>query len=47
METTMCKIASEWEAAAQHRELSSALCDDLEGWDAEAGGGGLQGRGYM
>ena len=22
-----------WGAAAQHRELRSVLCDDLEGWD--------------
>jgi len=28
----MCKIASWWEAAVQHRELSSMLCDGLEGW---------------
>ena len=28
----MCKIDSLWEAAVQHRELSSGLCDDLEGW---------------
>ena len=32
-------------AAVQHRELSSALCDNTEGWD---GGweGDLRGRGY-
>ena len=34
-----------WEAAVLHRELSSVLCDDLEGWDGEEGGSG--GRGYM
>ena len=33
MHTTMCKIDSQWEAAIKHRELSSVLCDDLEGWD--------------
>ena len=26
-----------WEAAAQHREISSVLCDELEGWDREGG----------
>ena len=26
------KEQSWWEATAQPRELSSALCDDLEGW---------------
>ena len=24
-----------WEAAAQHGEISSVLCDHLEGWDRE------------
>ena len=33
--TTECKIYSQWEAAAQHREISSALCVHLEGWDRE------------
>ena len=32
-------------AAVQHRELSSVLCDDLEGWDG--GEGGSRGRRYM
>ena len=27
----MCKISSQWKAAAQHRELSTALGDDLKG----------------
>ena len=31
------KIVHWWEAAAQHREISSVLCDDLEGWDREGG----------
>ena len=35
--TTICKIASQWEAAAQHREVSSVLCVHLEGWDRESG----------
>ena len=29
----LCKIASQWEPAVQHRELSSVLCDDLDGQD--------------
>ena len=32
----MCKTESWWEAAVWHRELSSVLSGDLEGWD---GGG--------
>ena len=36
--TTMCKIDSWWEAALQHSELSSVLCEDLEGWDGGMGG---------
>ena len=44
--TTKCKIDSQWEAAAQHREISSVLRDHLEGWDREGGremqeGGGM------
>ena len=30
---TTRKVASQWEAVVQHRELSSATCDDLERWD--------------
>ena len=33
--TTKCKVDSQWEATAQHREISSVLCDHLEGWDRE------------
>ena len=29
----MCEIESWQEAAVQHRELSLALCDALEGWN--------------
>ena len=29
--STVCKIASEWEASVQHTELSSVLCDDRGG----------------
>ena len=36
----MGKITSWWEAGVQHRELSSVLCDGLEGW--EGGGGGRE-----
>ena len=35
--TIKCKIDSWWEAAARHREVSSVLCDHLEGWDREGG----------
>ena len=35
--TTKCKIDSCWEAAAWHREISSVLCDHLDGWDREGG----------
>ena len=35
---TMCKIHSLWETAIQHRELSSALCDDQQGDDLYGGG---------
>ena len=35
--TTKCKIDGQWEAATQHREISSVLCDHLEGWDREGG----------
>ena len=30
--TTVRDMDSQWEAAVWHRELSSGLCDDLEGW---------------
>ena len=36
------------EPAVQHRELSSVLCDDLDGWDGGVGWeGGSRGRAYM
>jgi len=39
---TTCEIDGQWEAPAQHRESSSVLCGDLDGW------GGPRGeRGYM
>ena len=37
MFATKHKIDSEWEAATQHREISSVLCGHLEGWDREGG----------
>ena len=36
----MCKIDSWWEAAVEHREVNSVLCDDLEGRDGVGGSGG-------
>ena len=39
--TTLHKIAGEWEPVIKHRELSSVLCDDLDGWE-----GGPRERGY-
>ena len=41
----MDKIGGQWEAAVQHRELSSLL-GALEGWD-EARDQGLKDTGYM
>ena len=35
--TTKCKTDNQWEAAAQHREISLVLCDHLEWWDMEGG----------
>ena len=32
---TMCNIGCWWEAAVKQRELSSVLCDDLDGWDRD------------
>ena len=34
---TVCKTDSSWEAFVHHRELSPALCDDLEGWGGRWG----------
>jgi len=36
--TTMCKIDSQWKLLHNTRELSSVLCDDLEGWRGEGVG---------
>lgn len=41
--TALCKIDSLWETSVWHRELSSAICDDVEGWDG-AGGREVQER---
>ena len=35
--TTKREVDGWWEAAAWHREISSVLCDHLEGWDGEGG----------
>ena len=43
---TICKTDSWWEAAAEQRELSLVLCDDLESWD-EGEGEGLEEGGDM
>ena len=44
---TKRKIDSYWEAAAQHREISSVLCDHLEGWDKKGGSeGDARGKRY-
>ena len=34
----MCKIDGQWEAAVEHRELSSGLCFNIEVWGEWAGG---------
>lgn len=35
----MWKIDSSWEASVEHRDLSSVLCEDLEGFDGRVGAG--------
>ena len=42
----MCKIDSWWESAVKHKELSSVLCDELDGWDGRWQGF-PKGRRYM
>ena len=37
--TIMCKIYSYWKVAIKHKNLSSVLSDDLDGWDGEGVGG--------
>ena len=39
--TAMCKIDCQWEAAVDHRELSSKLCDDLDYEIGRYEGGGI------
>ena len=41
---TICKIDSQWEFAVWLRELTSGLCNNLEGSDGE---GGSRGREHM
>ena len=43
----LCKADSWWEAGVHHRELSSVLRDDPDGWDGGAAGGGPRGKGDM
>ena len=43
--TTGCEVDSWWEAAEWRREISSVLCDHLEGWDGEGGREGDAGGG--
>ena len=40
--TTLCEIDSWWEAAVQHRELGSVLCNHLEGGEC-----GVEGKEHM
>ena len=44
METyiTICKIDSQWEFAVWVRKLKQGLCINLEGWDGEEDGRGVQ-----
>ena len=39
---TVCETDSSWEAAIEHRELSSVLHDDREEWDGSGVGGRLK-----
>ena len=41
------KIDGQWEFAVWLRELKLGLCDNLEGWDGEGGGSGVQEGGDM
>ena len=45
--TTKRKVDSQWEAAAQQKEISSVFCDHLEGWDREGGREEIWGHMYM
>jgi len=49
METyiTICKIDSQWEFAVWLRKLKQGFCINLEGWDGEGDGWGLQKGGYI
>ena len=44
METyiTICKIDCQWESAVWLRKLRQGLCINLEGWDGEEDGRGVQ-----
>ena len=49
METyiTICKIESQWEFALWLRKLKLGLCINLEGWDGEGDGSGVQKGGHI
>ena len=33
--TAMCKTDNYWELTVSHRQLSSVLCGDLDGWNED------------
>ena len=43
----VCKIDSKVEFAVQHKEFNPVLWDNLEGWDGEGSGRGIQEGGHM
>ena len=43
----MCEIDSQRQAAVEHRELNSVLCDDLDEGDGEVRGGLKRERIYV
>ena len=43
-EISLQNLFNKWEAAVEHRELSSVTCDDLQAWNR---GGSSRERGYM
>ena len=42
---TICKIVGQWEFAVWLRELKPRLCNNLEGWGGEGGGGRFRSEG--
>ena len=45
--TAVYKTDSQWEDSAEHRELSSVLCDNLEGWMGDGLGGRFKREGNI